>query len=150
MYHNMSDYNNNNKFLTFSFLVVFYWNLPENKYDLLFYKSYQIWIHVVICMKMEFNCTAKNSDSFDMKKTCLQGASCEVQRCVESNGVLSFKAHRVVHSQRAFSFSLPLSASLFLFLTIERAQMLRVEERCTCTQLRSTRGTPWLHAFPRN
>lgn len=51
----------------------------------------------------------------------LQGASREVQRYVESNGVLSFKAYHVVHvSQRAFFFSPP--PSLFFFLTIERAQ----------------------------
>lgn len=33
----------------------------------------------------------------------------EAQRCVEGNGVLSFEAHRVVHSQCVFFFSFSLS-----------------------------------------
>lgn len=69
----------------------------------------------------------------------LQGANREVQRCVEGNGVLSFEAHCVVHSQYAFSFSLSLSFS----------SSVSVERRCHewksdahRMQLRSTRGIP--------
>lgn len=56
---------------------------------------------------------AKDSDSFARKRTIknkfasmLRGANREMQRCIESNCVLSSEAHRVMHSQHAFSLSL--------------------------------------------
>lgn len=85
-------------------------------------------LHIVIRRKMEFKCIAKNSRSH-MKEAAplLRGTNREVQRCAKGNGVLSFKAQRVVRPRHAFSFSLSRSFSFAL----GRVQMPRVEERCT-------------------